>query len=126
MKGKSTTLRYDPKTDGPDELKPYPPLPADNELLPHPLARLYLGVGLVMGKEPNKYKPTGISRNKARDMEREKRGMLRRDAHAVRAYIPITENIQAQAKFYVGCLPSGGRLYPRVIEAACVFFYPEF
>lgn len=44
----------------------------------------------------------------------------------MRVFTPVTENIAPQAKFYVGCRFTEGRLFPRVIHMDNVFFYPEF
>ncbi|KAI6081514.1 hypothetical protein F4821DRAFT_264823 [Hypoxylon rubiginosum] len=62
---RATTLRYDPNSDGPKSM-PCPPLPGDEELLPHDDAKLYLEVGLIIGDEPDRYKPTGLARSKSR------------------------------------------------------------
>ncbi|KAI6081513.1 hypothetical protein F4821DRAFT_25095 [Hypoxylon rubiginosum] len=51
---------------------------------------------------------------------------MRRDESAMRVFIPVSDYIAPQAKFYVGCRPYHGRLFPKVVEAACIFFYPEF
>ncbi|KAK4239267.1 hypothetical protein C8A03DRAFT_32679 [Achaetomium macrosporum] len=122
---KATTVKYDVDDDGPAHGIPSK-LPKEEELVPHEYAKLYLEVGLIIGSEPEKYKPVGLARNKARDEERKKRGVLRRDEGAMRVFIPVTDYIAPQAKFYVGCKEFEGQLYPRLIDASTVFSYPEF
>lgn len=83
-------------------------------------------MGLVVGDQVDKYEPKGISRNKEREVERQKRGQLRRAERAMRVFIPVTDFIAEQAKFYVGCRFTAGRLYPRTMKDTNIFFYPEF
>lgn len=123
---KATTATYDSRKDGPVTAGACPELPVGQELFEDQNTKPYLEVGIVLGEEPKKYMPFGKARDKARDKARLQRGVLRRDHHALRAFIPISQYIQKQAKFYVGCCLQGGRLFPRVIEAGCIFFYPEF
>lgn len=65
-------------------------LPNESELMPHSEADQYLEVGLVIGEEPGKYRPTGLSRNKGRQEEQTARGALDRSQNATRAFIRIT------------------------------------
>ncbi|KAK5997766.1 hypothetical protein PT974_00125 [Cladobotryum mycophilum] len=117
---RATTLKYNPATDGPARRGPCPILPLGQELLPHIKAKAYLEVGIVIGDEPEKYKPSGISRDKTRDAARKMRGTLPRHANAMRAFIPISEYIQSQSKFYENVdskKPAKERL--REVSAAC-------
>lgn len=125
-KGRATNVQYDPQQHGPNATGRYPRLPGGPELFEAPHTMEYLEVGLVIGDEPDRYKPKGQSRDKARTTEREKRGVMPREPSAMRVFTPVFNTIQPQSKFYVGCGLNGGRLSPRVIEAALVFFYPEF
>jgi len=43
-----------------------------------------------------------------------------------RVFLPATKYISEQGKFFVGCRPTNGRLYPHLIPNECIFFYPEF
>lgn len=124
-KKKATTIKYNVAEDGPAHEVPSK-LPTQEELTPGPRTKLYLEVGIVIGSQPDKYKPVGLSRNKAKEEEREMRGVLPRDETAMRAFTPIADSIARMAKFYVGCREHKGRLYPRVIEVNTIFFYPEF
>ncbi len=124
---KTTNQQYRPLTDGPDVAGACPVLPAPTELFPvEEDTKQYLEVGLIFGNEPDKYIAKGKSRDKQRDLERQQRGILRRDTSAMRVFIPATEHCATQAKFYVGCRPTNGRLYPRVIPVDQIFFYAEF
>jgi hypothetical protein len=106
----ATTIKYDPNVDGPAKAGP----------------KEYLEVGLIIGDDPEKYRPVGFSSNKRRQDKSKNRGVLPRDQGAMRVFVPTTTYIAEQAKFYVGCRSIGGRLTPRIVEVACVFFYPEF
>ncbi|XXG96390.1 hypothetical protein Hte_002672 [Hypoxylon texense] len=119
-------VKCDPSVDGPKNSIPRPILPNPEDLLPNKDAKLYVEVGLIIGDEPDRYKPAGTARSKSRQEAMEERGVMRRDESAMRVFIPANEYIQPQAKFYVGCQPYRGRLFLRVVEAACIFFYPEF
>lgn len=101
----ATTIKYDPNVDGPAKAGPCPTLPGSTELLPHMDAKEYLEVGLIIGDDPEKYKPVGLSGNKRRQDERKNRGVLPRDQSAMRVFVPTTTYIAEQAKFYVGCRP---------------------
>nr|POE65121.1 hypothetical protein CFP56_34789 [Quercus suber] len=126
VKRTSSNVAYDKATDGPTDDSPSLLLPTIEELTPSPVAMQYLEVGLVIGNDPKKYLPVGESRNKARVKAREDRGVLSRDPSALRAFIPITEYIATQAKYYVGTHPTNGRCFPRVIDQGVVFYYEEF
>ncbi|KAB5580375.1 hypothetical protein GE09DRAFT_1255157 [Coniochaeta sp. 2T2.1] len=125
---KTTTEKYNPEEDG--EAVGIPPkLPQGQELIPHGNAMEYVEVGLVIGGEPDRYTPQGGGRaaDKARKQQRQQRGVVPRDPTALRAYIPVTDTIAAQAKYVVGCrMREDGRLTPRVIKAGSIFFYREF
>ena len=123
-KKKATTEKYDIAKDGATHGVPSK-LPNEKELTPHIQAKAYLEVGLIIGGQPDKYKATSLSRNKNRE-ERKKRGILPCDEGAMRVFIPISDYIPSQAKFYVGCRETDGRLIPCVIEVEHIFFYPEF
>lgn len=120
----STTQQYQPNVDGPSQT-PCPILPRGNELVDHEDAKLYLEVGIIIGADPTRYESKGL-KSKQRNLDRQRRGILPRDDGAMRVFIPVTEYIAPQAKFYVGCRLSGGRLLPRVIETDSIFFYSEF
>ncbi|KAI2632614.1 hypothetical protein GGS26DRAFT_591053 [Hypomontagnella submonticulosa] len=123
---KATTYHYDPRRDKPTDKKPCPTLPGKQELTPHQDTKLYLEVGLVIGDEPGKCKPTKAGRRSKETDEERSRRTFPRDKTTLRAFIPVNDYIQPQAKFYVGCRLLNGRLFPRVIEVASIFFYPEF
>lgn len=121
-----TNKPYKPDEDGPSVLAQVGRLPTHEELQPGANAVRYLEVGLVIGDAPEKYKPTKMGSKKAMADERIRRGELQRHDSAIRAFIPATENIPTQSKYYVGVKPSAGRLNPRVIDQEVIFFYPEF
>lgn len=120
---KSSNVQYDATTDC---LTDPAKLPTGKELEMTDLTKRYLEVGLIHGQEPAKYIATGAGRNKERELEKEKRGVLDRDQHAMRVFTPVTTKLKAQCKFYVGCAPVDGRLSPKLIRADRVYFYPEF
>ncbi|KAF5587770.1 hypothetical protein FPANT_6806 [Fusarium pseudoanthophilum] len=74
------------------------PRPIESELTPHGKADQYLEVGLVIGEEPSKYKPTGLSQNKERQAEQAAMGVLDRSQNVMRTFIRISEYIQPQTK----------------------------
>ncbi len=124
---KTTTQQYQPPIDGPDVAGACPVLPDNEELVPVEInTKQYLEVGIIFGNEPDKYVAKGQSRDKQREQEKKQRGTLRRDTSAMRVFIPVTEHCVTQAKFYVGCRPREGRLFPRIIPISQIFFYAEF
>ncbi|KAI0384710.1 hypothetical protein F5Y04DRAFT_277442 [Hypomontagnella monticulosa] len=126
-KDKKTTVKtYNPATDAPSKKMPSPILPGEREQTPHRDAKLYLEVGLVIGDDPGGCKPTKAGRRSKRDDAERRSRLHERDDKTLHAFIPVHEYIQPQAKFFVGCRRYQGRYYPRVIEAATIFFYPEF
>lgn len=115
-KGKGTIPAYDPIVDGPDAADKGPHLPGPQELIPTDNTKEYLEVGLIIG---NNHKETGKAwNNKGTEMRRAK--------SAMRVFILVTDSVSTYAKFYVGCRLQNGRLYPRKVDAASIFFYPEF
>lgn len=125
-KSKSTNEMFRPEHDGPGPLGPYAKLPGQLELAHGKHTKAYLEVGIVIGDNPEQYKATGKSRDKQRDQERKRRGVLPRADGAMRVFVPVTEETAGSAKYYVGVKLTDGRLFPRVIQGDCVFFYPEF
>lgn len=121
-----TNKPYKPEEDGPKIATQGGHLPGPEELESNPSAVQYLEVGLVIGDEPGIYKPTAHSKKKDIKTERQRRGEMPRHESALRAFIPITENIPTQSKYYVGTKLAGGRLNPRGIDGEFIFFYPEF
>lgn len=121
-----TTKPYNPKEDGPKVTSQGGRLPTSEELQPGPNAVQYLEVGLVIGDNPAMYKPTARSSKKGIKTDRQRRGQMPRAESAIRAFIPVTENIPTQSKYYVGTRLTGGRLNPRCIDGEVIFFYPEF
>jgi len=121
-----TNKPYNPKEDGPEVSSQGGRLPTPKELQPGPNAVQYLEVGLVIGDNPAMYKPTAGNSKKDIKTDRHRRGKMPRAESAIRAFIPITENIPTQSKYYVGIKPTQGRLNPRCIDGEVIFFYPEF
>jgi len=121
-----TNKGYNPDEDGPAVATQGGRLPTSEELQSGPTTVQYLEVGLVVGDKPDKYKPTAGSSKKDMKADRQRRGQMPRDKNAIRAFIPITENIPTQSKYYVGIKLAGGRLNPRSIDGEVIFFYPEF
>ncbi|KIH93419.1 hypothetical protein SPBR_04208 [Sporothrix brasiliensis 5110] len=115
--------RYDPKKE---LLVNGARLAKGNELLEGEQTKMYLEVGIIDGKDPNKYLGTGKGRDKSREAARRLRGVQERDENTMRVFIPVTERIQTQTRYYVGCMPVDGRLTPRLVSSKQVFFYPEF
>lgn len=122
----ATTIKYEAARDGPTAHSLCPKLPQNEELIPAERTKRYLEVGLIIGDDVDKYEPKDNSRDLKREQERQKRGKLRRDTGAMRVFIPVTDYIADQAKYYVGCRFTAGRLYPRLIKGTNIFFYPEF
>ncbi|KAM0414579.1 hypothetical protein ACHAPT_013573 [Fusarium lateritium] len=123
---KTTNRQYKPETDGP-HVVPCPQLPTGAELVQDDKStKAYMEVGLIIGSNPTNLVPTGLPRAKGRAQARAHRGILRRDEGAMRVFIPMTQHVASQAKYYVGCRLTNGHLSPRVIDNACIFFYPEF
>jgi hypothetical protein len=91
-KKKATTLKYDVAKDGPAHGVPSK-LPGAEELTLDAKTKAYLEVGIIIGGQPDKYKPIGLSRNKRREDERKMRGLLRRDDGAMRVFIPVSDHI---------------------------------
>jgi hypothetical protein len=121
-----TNKQYKPDEDGPRVATQGGRLPTNEELQPDPNAVQYLEVGLVIGDNPSIYKPTAASSKKDLKAARQLRGEMPRAESALRAFIPVTENISLQSKYYVGTKLTAGRLNPRVIDGEVIFFYPEF
>ncbi|KAI4269744.1 MAG: hypothetical protein LQ337_007105 [Flavoplaca oasis] len=121
-----TNKPYKPEEDGPAVVEQGGRLPTGDELQPGTNAVRYLEVGLVIGDKPDMYKPTKATSTKTAQDQRVRRGEMQRARSAIRAFIPVTENIPTQSKYYVGVKPSGGRLNPRLIDGEVIFFYPEF
>ncbi|PNP77836.1 hypothetical protein FNYG_08917 [Fusarium nygamai] len=90
-------VSYNVEDDGPQKGS-CARLPIESELMPHDKASQYLEIGLAIGEEPSKYKPTGLSRNKERQSEQAARGVLDRSQNVMRTFIRINEYIQPQAK----------------------------
>ncbi|KAF2486529.1 hypothetical protein BDY17DRAFT_321315 [Neohortaea acidophila] len=128
-KGKSqtatTNITYDPVEDRPAGMT-ITKLPDPRELVEGDETYRYLEVGIIIGNQPDKYTPTGQPRDKKRESDRAARGPLRRDPTAMRVFIPETESVAPQARFYVGVRPVNGHLLPRVIPNTNIFFYQEF
>lgn len=121
-----TNKPYNSKEDGPKVASQGGRLPTPKELQPGPNAVQYLEVGLVIGNNPAMYKPTAGNSKKDTKTDRQRRGKMPRAESAIRAFIPITENIPTQSKYYVGTKLTQGRLNPRCIDGEVIFFYPEF
>lgn len=121
-----TNKPYNSKEDGPKVASQGGRLPTPKELQPGPNAVQYLEVGLVIGDNPAMYKPTAGNSKKDTKTDRQRRGKMPRAESAIRAFIPITENIPTQSKYYVGIKLTQGRLNPRCIDGEVIFFYPEF
>jgi hypothetical protein len=117
---------YKPEEDGPSKAAAGGRLPTDEELQPGQSAVQYLEVGLVIGDNPGLYKAKASDKKKDIKAERQRRGEMQRAPSAIRAFIPVTENIPTQSKYYVGTKFTAGRLNPRSIDGEFIFFYPEF
>jgi hypothetical protein len=121
-----TNRPYKPDEDGPCVATQGGRLPTNEKLQPDPNAVQYLEVGLVIGDNPSVYKPTAASGKKDTKAARQLRGEMPRAESALRAFIPVTENVSLQSKYYVGTKLIAGRLNPRVIDGEVIFCYPEF
>nr|RBQ85988.1 hypothetical protein FVER53263_06602 [Fusarium verticillioides] len=126
---KTSNEQYKPPTHGP-AVTPCPKAPAGAELVSDPkVTKAYVEVGLVPGDDPKKYSNTGTSTKSTSTKRKGKQTdpvILRRDENALRAYIPVSEKLNPQAKFYVGCKFFNGRLSPALIPGEAIFFYSEF
>ena len=117
----TTNKPYKPETDGPAECGLPELFPTKEEQIPQETAVEYLEVGLVIGDNPQWMKTTRKGLKKKETIP-----TLTRDDTALRVFIPITPFVAEQAKYYVGCRPTAGRCFPRVIDSELVFFYAEF
>ncbi|KAH6679913.1 hypothetical protein F5X68DRAFT_192991 [Plectosphaerella plurivora] len=120
----TTVEKYEPTKDGPAVHNPGTILPGPMELVASDATIEFLEVGIVIGEEPLRYAatlPGRPRRKKNEDIE-----TMARDPTALRAFIPIRQYIPDQAKYYVGCRLTGGRLHPRMIVTSAIFFYAEF
>jgi hypothetical protein len=119
-----TNLSYKPDEHSP-KLHPVGRLPTRTELESGEEAIEYIEVGIVCGENPAQYKQTGPS-GPAKVKARLARGDMQRDPYALRAFTPITEKVKNSNKYYVGVMPTTGRLIPRTTTDEVIFFYPEF
>jgi hypothetical protein len=74
----ATTAKYNPDTEVSTKLCQVPILHQHDELVPHANSKESLEVGLIIGDELHKLKPTGLSRDKVREEARKNRGVMRR------------------------------------------------
>ncbi|KAM0330908.1 hypothetical protein ACHAQA_003864 [Verticillium albo-atrum] len=127
-KPNTTSIAYNPETDGPQVFGKGPILPGLEELGLQNTSDVtqYLEVGLVRGGQPNQDHVKNASGKRAQEIAQQQNTIHRRDEGALRAFIAVSELIAPQAKFFVGCRFEEGRLYPRAIEARAIFFYAEF
>ncbi|KAF5602338.1 hypothetical protein FPCIR_1956 [Fusarium pseudocircinatum] len=116
---------YNIEDDGPQKGL-CPRLSIESELMPHGKADQYLEVGLVIGEEPGKYRPRGLSRNKERQSEQAARGVLNNSQNVIQAFIRISEYIQLQAKLFVGYRLRDGHLHAVEMAKDSIFYYQEF
>lgn len=126
LRKNSRVNSYDANFDLPNDLGSCPKIASGNELISNLETKEYLEVGLIIGTNPKEFMVTGKSRNKEAETERKERGIMPRHASALRVFIPVTEYKTSQAKLYVGCHLTNGRMFPRTATFAQVFFYPEF
>ncbi|KAM0438082.1 hypothetical protein ACHAQK_007172 [Fusarium lateritium] len=108
-KGQGNGPAYKPDVHGPKN-GPTPCLPTKEELQPHLKAEPYLEIGLIIGEDPTKYKPTGHALDKGRAKAQKERGVLQRENSAMRVFHKFTDYKQPQMKVVVGCLPEHGRM----------------
>lgn len=124
-KGKATAKPYNPMADGPTVAK-CPILPNKLELIPDgDRTKEYIEVGLVFGEDPRRGMSSTAGRVKASASKQEIKP-LERGEHMMRVFLARTEFIERNIKYYVGCRPEGGRLWPRIVSLDTIFFYPEF
>lgn len=97
---KSTNATYNPDKE---VLTNGPKLAEGNELVEAENTKLFLKVGLIHGKDPNNFLATGNGRDKKREAAKKQRGVQDRDEHAMRVFVPFTEPVKTQTKYYVGC-----------------------
>ncbi|KAF5600416.1 hypothetical protein FPANT_2431 [Fusarium pseudoanthophilum] len=100
---KTSTEQYKPLTHGP-AVTPCPKTPTGAELVSDPkVTKEYVEVGLVPGDDPKKYSNVGTSTNSTSTKGKGKQtgsAILQRDENAMRVYIPVSEKLNPQAKFY--------------------------
>jgi hypothetical protein len=119
-----TNKAYNVKADDP-VMNPVGQRPSAQEFLPGSDVVPYLEVGIVIGDDPSRFKPTPLE-NKKNKEDRKQRGDIPRHTSAIRAFIHVAPTVAPQAKYVVGVKPIDGYLQPRMIESECIFFYPEF
>ncbi|CCT61708.1 uncharacterized protein FFUJ_01808 [Fusarium fujikuroi IMI 58289] len=102
---------YKVEDDGPQK-RLCPCLPIESELMPHGKADQYPEVGLLIGEEPGKYKPTGLSRNKGRQSEQAARGVSERKSKCNASIYP-DQRVHPTAGKVTRSLSSTDRLYSR-------------
>ncbi|KAF5623663.1 hypothetical protein F25303_11767 [Fusarium sp. NRRL 25303] len=107
---KTSNEPYKPGIHGPAIIR-CPKAPKGDELIPSPgKTKEYIEVGLIVGDDPEKHsiKATPTKRKG----KQRARVILRHDENAMRVFIPVSEKMNPQAKFFVGCKYSNGRLFP--------------
>jgi len=95
-----TNRPYDIKEDGPT-MNPVGQLPSAQELVPGSTVVQYLEVGMVIGDDPHKFKPSPLANEKNKE-DREQRGVISRHTSAIRAFIHISSTERLQARYVVG------------------------
>ncbi|KAJ4160892.1 hypothetical protein NW765_005737 [Fusarium oxysporum] len=100
---KSSNDQYRPQEYGPDVI-PCPEAPRGDELVGNP-------------KNTKEYVETK-GKGKAKQTDNVP---LRRDTKAMRVFIPVSEKLNPQAKFFVGCRFNAGRLFPAQIAGEHIF-----
>ncbi|KAK4560930.1 hypothetical protein LTR86_004885 [Recurvomyces mirabilis] len=125
-----TNIPYKVTTDSPTAAGKTSRLPEGDELKPHGNAVEYLEVGIMIGDDPKKFRAQGerTKEEKATAKKAKKaRVTMPRSEDVLRVFTPTTaQRSTSSIKYYVGCKPQGGRLFPRVISNEVVFFYSEF
>ncbi|KAF5700424.1 hypothetical protein FMUND_14336 [Fusarium mundagurra] len=100
---KASTEQYKPSVHGPT-VTPCPKAPTGEELIGDPkVTKEYVEVGLVAGDDPKKYSnreaTTKSTSGKGKGKQTDP-AILRRDENAMRVYIPVSEKLNPQAKFF--------------------------
>ncbi|KAG4259209.1 hypothetical protein FPRO03_13143 [Fusarium proliferatum] len=111
---KTSNEPYKPGIHGPAIIR-CPKAPEGDELISSPgKTKEYIEVGLIVGDDPEKHSIKATP-TKRKGKQRAP-VILRRDENAMRVFIAVSEKMNPQAKFFVGCKYSNGRLFPENVS----------
>jgi hypothetical protein len=130
LNGKKSKDSYNPEVDAPPPDQTVSILPTTPENEGRPGTESFLIVGIVLALDPAKYSTrlsgTGGAKDKTREEERKKRGVLPVEKNVLRALVPVTEYINSgNNKYYVACHSTHGMCSLRTITSDKIFYFSE-